>query len=526
MTVQEKTPSFDIISDYVEYYAKERPGAEAMVLKDRSFDYRELNDMIDRGLKSLIAMGVKKGDRVATLSSPHPDFLILFLSCASIGAIWIGLNPKYTLSELGYVVGDAAPTLLFARTRIEDRDFRDELKELVRSNSSISDVIVLNGDPGIDGSICFDTFLDKGKMVSQSDVDERRNAVLPTDPALIVYTSGSTGKPKGALLPNKGLTHCSRIQIGYWPCDPVRLVNFLPINHIGCVGDLCCYALVAGGAIIFMEKYDPMESLRLLAEQNITCWGGVPTTIQMCVNLPNFDEYDLSSVQVIAWSGAAAPAELVTRLSRISNKLSNAYGMTETVGSVTFVELCNDVDVLANTVGKPVPEYDFRIADQTGKECPQGVEGEIQVRGDFVMIAYWNRPDATREAFTEDGYLKTGDTAVQRKDGNIKIVGRLSEMYKSGGYNVYPREIETALEEYPGVAMAAVFGVSDELYGETGRAYVLPQPGVLLDQNELKEHCRQRLANYKIPKKIVIEADLPMLPIGKIDKQSLRQRSD
>jgi acyl-CoA synthetase (AMP-forming)/AMP-acid ligase II len=186
---------------------------------------------------------------------------------------------------------------------------------------------------------------------------------------------------------------------------------------------------------------------------------------------------------------------------------------------VTYAVGTNDLDILSETIGWPCPAYEFRLASPEGAEVPVGEPGEIQVRGDFIMLGYWNRPEATREAIDTEGWLHTGDLAMQREDGAIRLIGRLKEMFKSGGYNVYPREIEIALEAHPAVRLAAVLGVPDPVYTEVGHAFVMAE-GV--SEEELREHCRARLANYKVPKRFVISADLPLLPIGKIDKRALR----
>jgi acyl-CoA synthetase (AMP-forming)/AMP-acid ligase II len=291
------------------------------------------------------------------------------------------------------------------------------------------------------------------------------------------------------------------------------------------VGDITIDTLVPGGTIIFQEQFDPDAMLSAIEPERITLFGHVPTVLQLLVNHPRFDLVDWSSVELIIWEGAAAPAELIRRLQAKCPNLANAYGMTETVGSVTFTFDTTDLDVLANSIGWPVPEYGVRVADETHQPVPPGATGEIQVNGDFVTLGYWNRPDATPDLFTPDGWLRTGDLAVLRPDGAYRLIGRLKEMFKSGGYNVYPREIELVLERHPDVAMAAVVGVPDPLYQEVGHAFVMVHPGRQPTPEALEAHCRAELANYKVPKRFVVAAELPMLPIGKIDKRKLVARS-
>jgi len=516
-------PLLDRISDYVAYYAQRQPDVEATVLDDRRVTYAELREHVDQVARALIAAGVAKGDRVATLATPHPDFWTIFLATASIGAIWVGLNPRYQLEEYRYVVGDCEPVLLLTRTRIGDRDFAPDIATLRAESMSLRQVIVLGGDPPLADSLPLSAFLAGGQAIDEATLARRRAEVVSSDPALIVYTSGSTGRPKGALLPHRGLVRCCRNQMRYWRADPVRVLNFLPVNHIGCVGDISSWALVAGGCIVFLEKFDAARSMEITSSEHCTVWGGVPTTILMCMALPHFDRYDLSSLQLILWSGAAAPVDLVRRLGTIVPSLSNSYGLTETVGSVTFAGPCDDVALLSESVGFPVPDYEFRITDGQGQPVAKGDAGEICVRGDFIMRGYWRRPTETAETIDADGWLHTGDLAVERADGSIRLVGRLKEMFKSGGYNVYPREIEQVLESCPGVALAAVVGVPDRVFGEVGHAFILRDGGVSISTADLEAACRARLANYKIPKRFVIEDELPTLPIGKLDKRQLKE---
>jgi len=308
------------------------------------------------------------------------------------------------------------------------------------------------------------------------------------------------------------------------------MLNNLPIGHIGSVGDISCYTLVAGGTIVFMEKFDPVGVLRVIEREKVTVWGQLPTMFQLCVSIPNFVEFDLSSVQVVFWSGGSASEPLIRRLAGVAPTLACSYGKTETVGSVTFAVINQagnkDVDVLANSVGWPSSEYEFRLVDDVGREVRRpGEVGEIQVRGDFIMKGYWNQPEATAQTIEPSGWLHSGDLACFRPDGAVQLMGRVTEMFKSGGYNVYPQEVEQVIAAFPGATMCAVIGVPDFLYGEVGHAYVLVARGSVLNEGKLREHCREHLANYKVPKKFVITSDLPTLPNGKVDKKALQNRA-
>ena len=510
------------ITDYIGRWAAAAPEREAAVLGDVRITYAELERRVDRVARALLAAGVKRGDRVATLCTPHPDFYVTFLASSSIGAMWLGLNPKYTLEELKYVVDDAQPSVIFARTRIGNRDYRPDLVELCRGSKR--DLVAFGDEDLPARAEPFGMFEGRGALVSDEELAQARALVEPGDAAMLVYTSGTTGKPKGAMLPHRGLVKCSEVQSKIWTAEPLRILNNFPINHVGCVGDICCYALVSGGTIVFMEQFDPEKIPAVIERERITAFGQIPAMFAMILETvrPSDGQTvrpDLSSVQIIIWSGAAASRELILKLREITPRMSSSYGLTESVGSVTYVHDTGDLEILSDTIGWPHPAYEFRLASPDGTPVRVGEPGEIQVRGDFIMLGYLNRPAATGEAIDEEGWLHTGDLAVARPDGAIKLIGRLKEMFKSGGYNVYPREIEIALEAHPAVRLAAVIGVPDPLYVEVGHAFVVAD-GVTDDQ--LREHCRTRLANYKVPKRFTIAADLPLLPIGKIDKRALR----
>jgi len=308
-----------------------------------------------------------------------------------------------------------------------------------------------------------------------------------------------------------------------WPLDRQRFLNYLPINHVGCVIDVSVPTLAAGGCLVFMEQFTPEGALDLTVRERVNCLGSVPTVFQMQLALPNFASYDLSGVELIIWEGAAMPVEVIERLRTICPRLATNYGMTETTSAITIVHPTDDLDVLANTVGYAFEGVEIRLVGADDNVVARGHPGEVQVRSIYNLLGYWRRPEATAEAFTADGWFRTGDVAEQRADGRYRLVGRLKEMYKSGGYNVYPREVEDAIHSHPDVIMAAVVSRPDPLWDEVGVAYVVARPG--MTANALERYCRERLANYKLPKEFVLCDELPLLPIGKVDKVALKRRA-
>lgn len=516
-------PHLHRISDYTAYYAASTPNVAALVLDGKITSYLDLNRAVDALAKALLAAGVVKGDRVATLQSPHPDYVTAWLATASIGAIWVGLNPRYQTAELAYVIKDAEPKVLLTRTQIGGRSYASEIAELMSVTSTLEHVVAFDGEQIGDSITAMSAFLVAGHAISDADLSAARTACGGRDPCVIVYTSGSTGKPKGALLHHEGIAAFGLAQNEAWPVNPHRNINFLPINHIGCVCDITAPCLVAGGTLFFMEQFDPVTATRMIESEKLTIWGSVPSVFALQMATPDYAKTDLSSLQLILWEGAAMPDDMIGELLKIGPPMATNYSMTESVSGITLLTPTRDRDLLANSVGSAFPGVDIRLIDANGNAVADGEPGEVTFKSRYTTLGYWRRPEATADAFTADGYFKSGDLAIRRPDGRYRIVGRLKEMYKSGGYNVYPREVELVLEAHPAVIQAAVVSVADPLWQEIGVAYVTLSEAVT--PADLETYCRQRLANYKIPKRIILEPNMPLLPIGKIDKMALKRRA-
>ena len=507
------------LADYVDTYASSSPRAVAIVFGAERISYAELKSRVDQFSKALIASGVRKGDRVAMLCTPRPEFLVAFLATTAVGALWLGLNPRYRLREFLYVVGDSTPSVLLSLTQLDDRSYKSDIQCLIGENHCVHTVVSFGET--LKGTLTWEQFLQRGGEISDEQLSLAGEGVNQMDPALIVYTSGTTGEPKGAVLSHYGLSYGAVLQTHHVDLPHLSMAVSFPINHVACVADTCAVILVSGGTIIFHEQFDPAALAATIESEQCTMVGAVPTMLALA--LPHLLRHDISSLQLIIWGGAALPQAMISVLQSWGVRLMNVYGMTETACNVTYTAADATLEVLASSIGRPDPRCEFRIVDERGGCCENGQVGELQFKAPFLMLGYWRREEATAAAFTEEGWLHTGDLGFRRDDGNITLVGRKSEMYKSGGYNIYPREIEVLLELHPAVAMAAVIGVPDELYQEVGHAYVAIRSGLSLDETSLREHCRQHLANYKIPKRFFIRDTRPVLPVGKIDKQALRR---
>lgn len=511
------------IGDVLDHHASQFPDRAALIEDQDSLTYAALARRVEVCARAMMAAGLNPGDRVAVLAPPRTGALITFLAAARLGLLWLGLNPRYRLPELEYVVSDARPSIVFGIARFEARDYSADIDALRKTGGGAVRWIGLDESGPYDSS--FADWIQTGEAVDQAAYEKRLRAVRSEMPAMLVYTSGSSGKPKGVMLRQREMLRRSQTQCEQFPVHPYPIVmNPLPINHIGGMHFLSLYTFVAGGTLLLAERFRPDDFIEALQAGTINTVYLLPTMFQLLSSAPGFDARLLDDLEWFVYSGAAMPEDLVEMLFAAKCRVGLTYGMSETCGSVTYAKKSeSDRDVMTHTIGRPTPDGEVRIQHPDDRTCNVGETGEIQVRMRYCMAGYLNRPDATNAAFTPDGWLKTGDTARLRADGNVEFIGRSSEMFKSGGYNVYPREVELALEAHPDVAASAVIGMPDHLYTEIGWAYVVPRSGKNISSMQLKQWCSGRLANYKIPKKFVFVADLPMLPVGKVDKTRLRR---
>lgn len=506
------------IHDLLAGHADAIPGAEAAVDGETRLTYAELAARVDAIARALIASGVQPGDRVAIMTPPALDFWLSYLATTSIGAIWMGLNPRYQGPEYAYLLGDATPAIVFSVVAYDGRDY---LAELQQAGPDVPEFVSLSAPVG--RAAGWDAFLARGATVSDEALAARRAAVDPEDIAVIVYTSGTTGKPKGAMLSHRAIVSIAQTNLCWMADDLESTVSVAPINHVGVLNNVCMNVFAYGGRIIFHHRVDLPELAEISRREQPTYLVASPTSFVMFAANPEQGTARMRHYRLIVFGGGKTAEPLLVPIAAQGFKLSNVYGQTETCGIVTSTVIGASTAIMSETIGKPLPGADMRIARADGSIADIDETGEIQVFGPYCMSGYFNRPEATAEAFTADGWLRTGDLGVKRADGNFAFVGRLKEMYKSGGYNIYPVEIELALADHPGVAASAVLPVPHPLYQEVGHAFVEPKPGVTLGADELRDFLKPRLANYKIPKSFSFEP-LPLLPNSKIDKQALKAK--
>jgi acyl-CoA synthetase (AMP-forming)/AMP-acid ligase II len=514
-----------LIWHYLKKWAEESPDKEALVFEDQRVTFGEFYERVRRVAKLLLELGVERGDRVAMLSPARDEYFYVYLATAMVGGIWYGLNPRFTISELRHMVGDAGPRVAVMLRDFMDRDYADDFKVLLDEMPFLEKVLVI-GDTFGDKTLDFHDEMKKQRPELDEALEKRCTEVEPDDGALIIYTSGTTGKPKGALLSHRNIISNIEVQVKRFFLDEnsIALVHF-PINHAACSTEISIGALICGGKLIFMDKFDPQQTLEMCEREKITMLGQIPTMYLLQFNLPDFDKFDLSSIDYYVCSGAAASEQMIKRLVSSGATFFTGYGMTETTGFVTYTNPDDSVDDLVKTVGAIDPAFELKIVDKNRDEVSPGVIGEMAIRGDCVMKSYWDMEEVTKEAIDSEGWFYTGDIGSVDERGYVFLKGRSKEMYKSGGENIYPREIEEVIERHPNVILVAVMGVPDKIYQKVGKAFIMQRPGTEVTAEELKKLCRDNLANYKVPKSFDIRPLLPILPNGKINRLSLMEET-
>jgi len=476
----------------------------------RQFTYQQLNERSESLAAWLQDHGVEVGCRVAILARNCAEFFELQFACGKIAAIAVPLNWRLTEKELDYIVNDCSPTVL-----LYDGKFRD-MAHYLQTHCQIATLLEIDAEN------------DQGAY--EQALGQHARGCSPVsmshdDTTMIMYTSGTTGHPKGAEITHRmNLYNCINLGTpGRISPDSVHLVA-LPLFH---TGGLNCYAnpvLHAGGQVLLMRDFSPGAALRIMgdAELGVTHFFAIPAAYQFMMLHPDFGSTDFSRIRIAGVGGApCAETILKTWLDR-GVSVFQGWGMTETSPGGTALN-AEDAFRKIGSAGKPVMHTEIKIVAEDGNPVLQGEVGELLIRGPNITPGYWNDAAATADAFV-DGWLKTGDAARVDDEGFIYIVDRSKDMYISGGENVYPAEIENVLYQLPQIAEAAVIGIPDKRWGETGMAVLVLREGKTLDDKTLIAHCRKNLANFKVPHAVERIDALPRNATGKVLKRELRDR--
>jgi len=483
----------------------DRPGALIALADDTAISGVEFLSMIHRAAGALRAQGVRAGDRVAMQVAKTPEALAVYGATVAAGAVFLPLNTAYTAAEVDYFVGDAAPSLLLV-----DPARAEALATVAAAHGAR----LLTLDAAGRG-----TFRDLCDAQSDAFVVEDRS---DDDLAALLYTSGTTGRSKGAMLTHGNLLSNAEALAREWRFtrDDV-LLHALPIFHTHGLFVATNVALIGGASMRFLPGFDLDAILRLLPQATVLM--GVPTFYTRLLDAPRFDRSLCERMRLFVSGSAPLLAEThVAFEARSGHRILERYGMTETNMNTSNPY---DGDRRAGTVGPPLPGVEVIVADPaTGAPLPAGETGSVEVRGPNVFKGYWRMPDKTREEFRDSGFFITGDLGCFSDDGYLTLIGRQKDLIITGGFNVYPKEVELLLDEQPGVLESAVIGVPHPDFGEAVVAVLVAQPGVALDPVAIDTVLREKLARYKQPKSLEIVSELPRNTMGKVQKNLLRDR--
>ncbi len=499
-----------IFGDWVGRYGRSFPDKEALVdaITGQRFTYGRLADEVYRLANYLRDdLGVAKGDRVCCLSFNRHEYLTLFFALSRLGAVLVPLNFRLAPGEFGYFFEDAKPRAVFF-----DRDHQTSMAELKRTG--LVERLVCFDDDDLVGEP-LPAALKNLSATPPPDVE-----IAADDPQLIIYTSGTTGLPKGVILTH-GMIEANALNtvLGWDISSADRTILHAAMFYTAGWNVFTLPLAIARATNILVRSFDPNLILDLIQQEKVTVFFGVPTMYQMMIESPKFKDADFSAIRFMVSGGAPLGRDIFDTFRREKNvHLWEGYGLTE-IGPNNFL-----ANGKLGTLGHPMPGVDVKLIDKEGREVPAGGEGEVLLRGRHMCAGYLNKPEATADAI-RDGWFHTGDLGRVDEDGHFAIVGRLKDMIISGGSNIYPAEIERAIELHPAVQQAAVIGVPDPKWGEVGKAVLEMKPGASpLTLEALNTFLGEKLGRFKLPKYLVVVDELPRTPAsGKIQKFLLKK---
>src|SRR6516225_8797608 len=500
--------------------------------------WRELRDRADAFAAGLMALGLRRGDRIGIWSLNRAEWTLTQFAAARAGFILVTINPAYRLSELEFALNKVGCSALVTATAFKSSDYLGMVKtlapELAASKPGALSaarlphlrIVIQIGGPQAPGTIAFDEVAVLG---GESEFAELRASTreLQFDDAInIQFTSGTTGSPKGVTL-----THHNILNNGYFLGRVMRLTEqdriCIPVPLYHCfgmvIGNLA--SLTSGAAMVYPgEGFDPLVTLETVEREKCTALYGVRTMFIAELDHPDFAKFDLSSLRTGMMAGAPCPIEVMRRVNHLMNmrEVTIGYGMTET-SPASFQSATDDpLERRVSTVGRVHPHVEVKIIDSDGRVVPRGEPGELCTRGYSVMLGYWNEPEKTADVLDANGWIHTGDIAVIDQEGYCNIVGRIKDMVIRGGENLYPREIEEFLYRHPKIQDVQIFGVADDRYGEELCAWIRTRSGETLTVEDVRSFCRGQIAHNKIPRYVEFVDEFPMTVTGKIQKFVMR----
>jgi fatty-acyl-CoA synthase len=503
-------------------------------------NYREFYAGCRDVAKGLMASGIKRGDNVSVWSTNIPEWVYLQFSLGMIGGILVTVNTNYQSHELEYILKQSDSTTLFLMDSYRDTSFYDTVRRIIpeldvqkpgrlvsKALPLMKNIIYIGKRQDTPGMLHFAKLIERGKNVTDQELDGRMNSLSDRDVINMQYTSGTTGFPKGVMLTHHNVVNNSRM-VGdvMGMTDQDSLLIQVPLFHcFGCVMSTmnCAYH---GSTMVILEYFDPGRALHTIAAQRCTAVNGVPTMFVAILNHPDFDRCDLSSLRTGIMAGAPCPEETMNqvRTKMHCNEIVIAFGQTESSPVMTMTRRDDPVQLRVATVGRLLPDIEGKIIDPVSTEVlPANVQGEIVTRSACVMKGYYKMPEETAEAIDQDGWLHTGDLGEMDENGYFKVTGRIKDMIIRGGENIYPREIEEFLYKHPKVANVQIIGMPDKKYGEQVLAAIQIKINQTATPEEFLEFCKGKIARYKIPQYWEFVESFPMTASGKIQKYKMKE---
>ncbi|MEQ8662514.1 MAG: AMP-binding protein [Gammaproteobacteria bacterium] len=510
---------------------------EALVFEDQRYTFGELRERVDEVARGLIALGVKPGDHVALWLLNCPEWIFTMFALARVGAVQVPVNTRFRTHDLAYLLQQSDTRYLITHDVSGPVDYLAMVREVVTLPAHGEVVhdpdypelrrVVILGAPGHAGCVGFDAMLDAGREVDPETLTARVATVDPDHPVFIMYTSGTTGFPKGVVHNHVMLRLVAERAFRLGITENDTILNYLPLFHLFSYSEGALTSLLTGARQVLTPTFDAAACIRLVEREGVTVMHGFDTHLKDLSEAQERVGADLSTLRCgLFAAGMQSSTGIVRRAAEVLAPLVTVtgYGMSE-MGAATLIGAIDDpLERRAETSGYPAPGYEFRIVDPaSGAEQPVGVPGEIAVRGYGLMLGYYKKPAETAQSYAAEGWFRTGDTGVRRTDGYIRFLGRYKDMLKVGGENVDPMEVEALLLALDGVQQVAVVGYPDARLNEVAVAFVQRRAGASLSAQEVIEHCRGKVATFKIPRHVLFIDAMPMTASGKIRKVELRE---
>lgn len=511
------------IPDLMDAAANTYGSRSAIEDENVTLSFIALNELRRKASAALLAMGVESGDRVAVWAPNIYEWIVAATALQTVGAALVPLNTRMKGSEAGYVLRASGAKLLFCIDQFLSCQYPamlegEDLPEL--------EAIVTFRGQGAECCISWDDFLQKSESIALERVQERQQQVVADTISDLLFTSGTTGRPKGVMT-----SHGQNLQVvedwsgvvGLTEADRYLIVN--PFFHSFGYKAGWMAALMRGCTILPLQIFDVSAILQMISDEKVSVLPGPPTLYQSILAHAELDTFDMSSLRVAVTGAAAIPVSMIHQMRDELgfDTIITAYGLTEVCGFATICRAGDDPELIANTSGRAMPGIEVCCVDGEGNKVAAGEPGEVVIRGYNLMQGYFENPEATAETIDSDGWLHTGDIGVMDEQGYLKITDRMKDMFITGGFNVYPAEIENLMSSHKAIAQVAVVGIPDERMGEVAMAYIIPVSGERLSKDDVVAWCRQEMANYKVPRHVAIVDSLPTNASGKVLKFELRE---